>query len=97
MNFILKGVMGLTYLTSRNKNATKQDFRIIEDFEHLKQYQQDLNKQWKYKYDKWYGIRNHISPPPIAVTETEGDCDDYASHIYQVAQYFNPLLLTYFP
>lgn len=89
--------MRLTYRTSRNKNATERNLRIIFDFEHLKQYQKDLKKQWTYKYDKWYGLRNHISPPPIAVTELVGDCDDFASHLYQTSQNFRPLLLTYFP
>ena len=97
MRFIFSGIMELTYITSRNKKAVKQDFKIIEDFQHLKEYQKDAAKQWKYVNDKWLGLRNHISPPPIAVTQSSGDCDDFASHMYQRAQKFNPLLLTYFP
>ena len=89
--------MELTYFFSKNKKAINKNFRVIEDFDHLLQYQKDLAKQWTYVYDKWYGIRNHISPPPIAVTENSGDCDDFASHIYQVSQNYNPLLFTYFP
>ena len=97
MRFIFEGIMRLTYLTSKNKNATNKDLRKINDFEHLKEYQKSASKNWKYKNDKWLGLRNHISPPPIAVTESTGDCDDFASHMYQVSQDFSPLLLTYFP
>lgn len=89
--------MEITYLTSKDKNATNKDFRIIKDFEHLKQYQKDANKYWTYINDKWIGLRNHISPPSVAVLQSSGDCDDFASHMYQVSQDFNPLLLTYFP
>jgi len=97
MKFIFNGIMGLTYLTSKNKNATNKKLKVIEDFEHLTKYQKDLKQQWKYINDKWLGLRNHISPPPIAAMQSTGDCDDFASHMYQVSQDFNPLLLTYFP
>ena len=97
MKCILNAIMEITYITSKNSEATNKNFRVIDDFEHLKEYQNDLGRQWVYKNDKWLGVRNHISPPPIAVTETVGDCDDFASHMYQVSQKYNPLLLTYFP
>jgi len=97
MKCIFEGVMRLTYLTSRNKKAVEKEIRVSENFAHLKSYQQDLKKQWVYKNDKWLGLRNHISPPPRAVLSNTGDCDDYASHLYQAGQRFNPFLLTYFP
>ena len=97
MKLIFDGIMGLTYLTSQNKNAIQKDLKIIEDFEHYKQYQKDLSKQWTYINDKWYGLRNHINPAPIAALQSSGDCDDFASHMYQAGQKFNPFLLTYFP
>jgi hypothetical protein len=90
-------IMEVTYATSVSLSATNNKSRVIEDFEHLKEYQKDANRAWTYVNDKWLGIRNNISPPPIAVTQSSGDCDDFASHMYQVSQNFNPLLLTYFP
>ena len=31
-------IMEITYLTSKNKDATDKELRVIEDFEHLKTY-----------------------------------------------------------
>ena len=90
-------IMDITYATSVNLSATDNTLRVIEDFEHLQSYQKDAARAWKYVNDKWLGIRNNISPPPIAITQNRGDCDDFASHMYQASQKFNPLLLTYFP
>ena len=90
-------IMEITYATSVNLSATDDDLRVIADFDHLKEYQKDAARHWTYVNDKWLGIRNNISPPPVAILENSGDCDDFASHMYQASQDFNPLLLTYFP
>ena len=97
MKFIFEGIMRLTYLTSRDETATNKELKVLDDLDHIQTYQKDLSRVWKYVNDKWLGIRNHISPAPIAAMQSTGDCDDFASHMYQVSQKYNPILLTYFP
>lgn len=97
MKLFFNLVMEITYLFSRPKKGTLNIERRIEDMTHLESYIKDLNRQWIYVYDKWYGIRNHINVPPQAAGKITGDCDDYASHVYQVGRTYDAHLLTYFP
>lgn len=99
MKILFKVIMTVTYFFSRPKNGTvnNKKMRVIDNVEHIISYAKDLSKQWHYLYDKWYGLLNHINVPTQAVFEKSGDCDDFASHIYQVSQNFDPYLLTYFP
>lgn len=94
---LFKFIMWITYITSKGEKGEDRLRHKEPTLERLREHQRKIAREWNYVYDKWHGIRNHITPPAEAVNQKSGDCDDFASHMYRVGEMFRPLLLTYFP